>query len=70
MKICPDCSAEMVEGCRRDKFNAMTASPESWVANEPKKQLPFLLGHKERPIPVVTYACVECGRLVSYLKRE
>jgi hypothetical protein len=70
VKACPDCESEMVEGCRRDKFNVATASPESWVLNKPRKKLPILLTPNGLPIPIVTYACMECGRLVSYLKKD
>jgi len=70
VKNCPDCGSEMVEGCRRDKFNFANASPESWVRWKPRKKLSLFLSFNGQPIPVVTYACMECGRLVSSLKRD
>lgn len=71
-KKCPDCGAKMVPGRRKDMGKLPALYPEAWLEGAPKKGL---LGYssfspaigKGIEKLVLTYACPNCGRLVSYL---
>ena len=60
----------MVPGRRRDKGDSFATSQEAWLAGEPKKEILGWFTGKGEAIPVITYACEECGRLVSYVQEK
>jgi DNA-directed RNA polymerase subunit RPC12/RpoP len=66
---CPECNSEMKIGRRKDEGAGFSVYQESWIAGSPKKNGPFA-GIAWNDIPVVTYACMNCGRLISYLNIE
>ncbi len=68
-KKCPDCGGEMVAGRRRDKGDSFAVSQEAWLSGEPKNEVLGWFSGMGEAVPVVTYACLKCGRLVSYLQK-
>jgi hypothetical protein len=69
-RACPECGGELVPGRRRDKGDSFSVGQEAWLPGEPKKEMLGWFSGKGEAIPVITYACAKCGRLVSYLNRE
>jgi len=57
----------MVAGRRRDKSDQWAASQEAWLPGEPVMEILGWFSGKGRSIPVTTYACPRCGRLLSYI---
>lgn len=66
-ETCPKCDGKMVPGRRRDAGDSWATGQEKWVAGKPKDELVGWTSGKGRAYPVITYACVECGFLESYL---
>lgn len=69
-KRCPECGGAMVSGRRRDKGDSFATSQEAWMPGEPEQGVLGWFARRRDAVPVVTYACTECGRLVSYLARD
>jgi len=71
-KNCPECGAKMLIGRRKDMSKLPVLYPEAWLEGAPKKgwmgysSFSPALGKGIEKI-VLTYACPNCGRLVSYL---
>ena len=67
---CPECNSEMKPGRRKDEGASITVYQESWIGGKPKNTSGAFSGVAWSDIPIITYACMECGRLVSYLYTE
>ncbi len=60
----------MMAGRRRDKGDSFARSQKAWLPGEPKKEIAEWFTGQGEAVPVLTYACVKCGRLVSYLVKD
>lgn len=69
-KKCPECGTKMILGRRRDKGDSFSVLSEAWISGKPKKGLTNWFSGKGKAISVLTYACPNCGRLVSYLDKQ
>jgi hypothetical protein len=65
---CPDCRMQMEAGYLVDHGHS-AIYPAAWVAGVPRwsRWLGLRLKRKEK-VPVATFRCPRCGRLVSYAR--
>ena len=67
VRNCPDCNVVMVPGRRRDEGDSFATGQEKWLPGEPKEEILGWFSGKGYAMPVTTYGCPKCGRLVSYV---
>lgn len=69
-KKCPDCNVNLIGGFRRDLHQRVPLPKyqEAWIKwGTEERTFWQKLTRKDNSIPVDTYACPQCLRLISYL---
>ena len=66
-KTCPDCRVVMTAGRRRDKGDGFAVSQEAWLSGAPARETLGWFSGQGDGHPVTTYACPQCGLLLSYV---